>query len=32
MLNWVARGEKQGNEKVNACEYIVHSYTFIMDF
>lgn len=26
------RGVTQGNEKVNACEYVAHSYTFITDF
>lgn len=26
------RGVTQGKEKVNACEYIAQSYTFLMDF
>lgn len=26
------RGVTLGNEKVNACEHVAHSNTFIMDF
>lgn len=26
------KGVTQGKEKVNACEYVAQSYTFLMDF
>lgn len=32
MLSWVGRGEWQGKEKVNACEYIAQSIPFLWIF